>query len=618
MPTTNRAESLKESNDLLEREIQRLETLKSRDKKLSKENEDYLYKLEQTHRRELFEKDKREREELQKRIHEAELKNAEEEGAVREQLLIQAEEKAKEIRENSAKIVTDAVVSGVDYVTNRLNDSIELYLNNVQALGAHLVGTGSSLSSLTDNLNNALTGTGLVSQQRVFENLTSYVKSGIVYNVEQRAFLRTIADDIGLAFDNWTASMNQLVRLQGSDSTANRLALEYSLQEFLNEHYKTSEYLVQEFSNVSNSLLTAQSTMTASNAMAFEGTVQGWLGQMYSAGMSSSTVNSLANAINQLGSGDLSNLGSGISNLVLMGAARAGLDYGSILNNGLNAQTTDKLLASITSYLQEMGANQSNVVRSQLGNLFGVNITDLIASNNMQSTSGTLNTDINNLLNDYSSFTPMSKQLSTLVDNMFFSWGTNIASNPLWYGSYMVENMLSSVLGSALSGFSIEAGLPFLKGEVNLGKVAQALPLVTLLPTLLQTIGWDLIPSIKSNTSGLAGIYASLGESNVGTTVRLSDAGVSGSMYLGSLSSSNLLNNSMSSLNDLVGQTVTIEDEGPTLEENVMTITETTLAILDLLTEKLDLISDDVNTLALSSNSSSYNTGWSNITNFPA
>ncbi len=128
---------------------------------------------------------------------------------------------------------------------------------------------------------------------------------------------------------------------------------------------------------------------------------------MYSSGMNAGTVKSLASAINALGSGDISNLGSGISNLVLMGAARAGLDYGALLNNGLDANTTDKLLASITSYLQEMGANQSNVVRSQLGNLFGVNITDLISAANMHNVSSGVSTDINStLLSDFAGFTP--------------------------------------------------------------------------------------------------------------------------------------------------------------------------------------------------------------------
>lgn len=206
--------------------------------------------------------------------------------------------------------------------------------------------------------------------------------------------------------------MNQLVRIQGQDSTANRLALEYSLQEFLNENYKTSEYIKQEFSSISESLLTAQSTMTATNAMQFESIVQARLGSMYSAGMNNSTINSLASALNALGSGDISNLGSGISNLVLMGAARAGLDYGALLNNGLDANTTDKLLVSIASYMQEMGANQSNVVRSQLGNLFGVSITDLMAANNLKSTGGSVSTDISGLLKDVQGFTPYSTQLN--------------------------------------------------------------------------------------------------------------------------------------------------------------------------------------------------------------
>lgn len=139
---------------------------------------------------------------------------------------------------------------------------------------------------------------------------------------------------------------------------------------------------------------------------------------MFSAGMNANTVNSLASALNALGSGDISNLGSGISNLVLMGAARAGLDYGALLNNGLDAKTADILLANITSYLQEMGANQSNVVRSQLGNLFGVNITDIISAQNMRSTTGSVSSDIGTLLGDYNNFITFGTGLQNTMENM--------------------------------------------------------------------------------------------------------------------------------------------------------------------------------------------------------
>ena len=408
--------------------------------------------------------------------------------------------------------------------------------------------------------------------------------------------------------------MNQLVRIQGSDSTANRLALEYSLQGFLNENYKTSEYIVKSFSSVSESLLTSQSTMSAQNAMAFEGVVQSWLGSMYSSGMNAGTVNSLASAINALGSGDISNLGSGISNLVLMGAARAGLDYGALLNNGLDANTTDKLLASITSYLQEMGANQSNVVRSQLGNLFGVNITDLISAANMRNTSSGVSTDINStLLSDFAGFTPWSKRFDNMLNNFMFSWGTNIASSQWAYGSYQVEKILSGVLGQALDGINIK--FPLLNGEINLGKVASALPLLTLLPTLVQTVGGDLIPALASGNNNLAGIFNMLGQATQGGKIKISDIGTSGSIYVGSGQSSNLLDSAMSSLNGLTSSVTTVEaDQGPTLEENVTTITDTVTAIFDLLTEKLESIDDNVFALSSTNNlASAAVTGWSAV-----
>ena len=595
-------------DDPIKRKIQELESLKNTEKKLSKENEDLLQDLKWLHARELLKKSHDEELDFQKKLHDEKLKQLKEEGTVNEQIQAQLQENANKLKENLRAMAIKAIAD----VTQQLDSSINNYIDKVQSMRAHLIGSGRTFEGLTDNLNNALTGTGLVSQQRVFNNLSEYLKSGIIYNVEQRAFLRTIADDINLVFDSWTDSMNQLVRIQGSDSTANRLALEYSLQGFLNENYKTSEYIVKSFSSVSESLLTAQSTMSANNAMAFEGVVQSWLGSMYSSGMNAGTVNSLASAINALGSGDISNLGSGISNLVLMGAARAGLDYGALLNNGLDANTTDKLLASITSYLQEMGANQSNVVRSQLGNLFGVNITDLISAANMHNVSSGVSTDINStLLSDFAGFTPWSKRFDNMLNNFMFSWGTNTASSPLAYGSYKVEKILSGVLGQALNGISFDIGFR----KINLGQVASALPLLTLLPTLVQTVGGDLIPALASGNNNLAGIFSMLGQATQGGKIKISDIGTSGSIYVGSGQSSNLLDSAMSSLNNLTSSVTTVEaDQGPTLEENVTTITDTITAIFDLLTEKLESIDDNVFALSATNNlASAAVTGWSAV-----
>ena len=424
-----------------------------------------------------------------------------------------------------------------------------------------------------------------------------------------------------MVFNAQDGSLTQLIRLQNRDLSSNRMAIEYSLQKFLNQNYQTSEYIKAAFDSVSDSLLTAQSTMNARQAVDFEGTVQTWLGSMYSAGMNASTVNSLASALNALGSGDISNLGSGISNLVLMGAARAGLDYGALLNNGLDANTTDKLLASITSYMQEMGSNQSNVVRSQLGNLFGVNITDIIAANNMRSTQGSVSSDIGSLLGDYGNFITFGTGLQNRIANMMWSFGTNVATNQSTLMAYEISKIISSSgLGQIIqdlgenmigSGAKVSGFLTSLAGI--------ALSNAQLIPVIASMFGpggsiSDIVSS--SQLSGAAAIFNALGKGSMsGGNIRISDAGVSGSMYVSATGLSDLLSGSQSSLNELTSSVTTVEaDQGPTLEENVTTITDTVTAIFDLLTEKLESIDDNVFALSATNNlASAAVTGWSAV-----
>jgi len=503
-------------------------------------------------------------------------------------------------------------------LTSKIDASLNKYLEAQTSLNAHLSGSQTSLTSVLDRFQNTLSTSNIVRQERVFDNLGNLVKSGITYNVEQRAFLQTLAQDIDMVFNAQDGSLTQLIRLQNRDLSSNRMAIEYSLQRFLNQNYQTSEYIKAAFDSVSDSLLTAQSTMSARQAVDFEGTVQTWLGSMYSAGMNASTVNSLASALNALGSGDISNLGSGISNLVLMGAARAGLDYGALLNNGLNANTTDKLLASITSYMQEMGANQSNVVRSQLGNLFGVNITDIIAANNMRSTQGNVSSDIGALLRDYDGFMSFGTGLQNRMANLMWSFGTNIANNQTQLMAYELTNLISkSGIGDILYGVGDTLSNGGLLGKAAgtamqlLGIAATNAPLIPIITSLFGEGGTinDIINS--SSMSGAAAMFNALSSGSMrGGDIRISDAGVSGSMYVSTGGLKDILSGSQSSLNELTSSVTTIEaDEGPTLEENVVTITDTVTAILDLLTERLESIDTSVSNLSGNSTSS----GWSGV-----
>ena len=522
--------------------------------------------------------------------------------------------------EKKLGFITKLLSSGASALTSQIDASLTKYINAQQSLAAHLSGSNTSLSGVLNSLQSTLSATNVVRQERVFDNLGNLVKSGITYNVEQRAFLQTLAQDIDMVFNAQDGSLTQLIRLQNKDLSSNRMAIEYSLQKFLNQNYQTSEY-IKHFADISGSLLTAQSTMNAKQAVDFEGTIQTWLGSMYSAGMNSNTVSSLASALNALGSGDISNLGSGISNLVLMGAARAGLDYGALLNNGLDANTTDKLLASITSYMQEMGANQSNVVRSQLGNLFGVNITDIIAANNMRSTKGSVSSDIGTLLGDYGNFITFGTGLQNRLANMMWSFGTNVATNQSTLMAYEISKIISSSgLGQIIqdlgenmigSGAKISGFLTSVAGI--------ALSNAQLIPVIASMFGpngsiSDIISS--SQLSGAAAIFDALGKGSMrGGDIRISDAGVSGSMYISNGGLKDILSGSQSSLNELTSSVTTVEaDQGPTLEENVTTITDTVTAIFDLLTEKLESIDDNVFALSATNNlASAAVTGWSAV-----
>ena len=461
-----------------------------------------------------------------------------------------------------------------------------------------------------NKLQSTLSSTSLVKQQDVFNNLANLVRSGISYNVEQRAFLQTLAKDIDMVFDSWTSSMNQLVRLQNADSTANRLAIEYSLQQFLNENYRTSEYIVTSFANVSNTLLAAQSTMSATNAMTFEAAVQAQLGQMYSAGFNESTVNSIAKAINDLGSGQIPT-GGGISNLVLMAAARAGLDYGQLLNEGLNARSANTILSSLTAYMSEMGENQSNVVKSQLGNLFGVTITDIMASQNLRETNGSISTDISGLLGDYGGFMTTGNRLQNVVANLLYGFGTNMASNEAQLMTYEVTKMISrSGLGDLLYNTGEALNIPIASQALQLaGIAANNAVLLPILSSVVGSIG-DITSSL-GYTGNVMALYNALGEGMQGTSVRISSAGTSGSMYVGNGSASDILSGSTSSLTDVASSVTSIESDKATVEDNVETISNNLISILDILDTYMENMNNSLSEIALAIGP--LESGWRNI-----
>jgi hypothetical protein len=99
--------------------------------------------------------------------------------------------------------------------------------------------------------------------------------------------------------------------------------------------YETSEYMREVADSIRGSLEEAMALYTTDSAISFEYQVNKWLGSLYSVGMSNAGVSAIGTAIGQIAAGDISGLGQGAANLVVMGANRAGLSIGDLLTKGL-------------------------------------------------------------------------------------------------------------------------------------------------------------------------------------------------------------------------------------------------------------------------------------------
>ena len=406
---------------------------------------------------------------------------------------------------NAKNSIKDGLVSGISNFKSQLEQVMSSFIQTQEAMSYNLSGTGRSLEEVTKGLNRALGTTGLVRQEEVYKNLTTLIENGIVYNAEQRAFLQTIADDMSMTFDANNGSLTRLINLQRKDLSSSRMAIEYSLKTFLNQNYETSQYIKNGFSEVSAALIEAQAWMGAQSGVQTEAVIQQWLGALSSTGASQNTIQSIATALGQLGSGNISRLSSSnMQNLLVMGAARRGKSYAEILTQGLTADLADSLMEGMISYMDEISRTQSNVVRSEYARIFGLNVSDLKAAAQLYSQGsvtarGRLNDNIGSLLSDMSGFTSIPTILENMLSNIIYGTGTGVASSPTNYGIYKLLDVVGSVGSGLVEGLTTVNSL-FGQGiQTNLATVLRNAPLLRVIPSLLNTLGGISLDRLSGN-----------------------------------------------------------------------------------------------------------------------
>lgn len=367
---------------------------------------------------------------------------------------------SKSIGASLAEATTKALSSSVSSLNKGISDYLGTYSNYMSGIETRLQGASSNFSSITNTISSAIGSSQYVRQSAVLQNLSKLVESGIAYNVEQRAFLATVSDRIASTFDSFDSSLMRIIRIQQADSTVARLGMESTLTKFLNGMFEDTSYLNSLSDTVSASLLSASSTMGRNTSVEFEYAVQKWLGSMSSLGVSDSTIQSIAQGIGYLGSGNISSLSNNtaLQNLLVMASSYAGLDYGSLLTGGVSPTSANSLLRGIVQLSQDIANTNNRVVLSQYAQIFGMDISDLMALSNLTSQNlvtisenmleyGQLYNETVSQISTIGSRMTIKDRIDTMFDNVMSSVGENIANSAAAYTTWIVADLVEQATG---------------------------------------------------------------------------------------------------------------------------------------------------------------------------
>ena len=344
---------------------------------------------------------------------------------------------------------------------NKIDDALEKITSYQSRIEARLQGSGESFKSIEKNVARTVGASAYVQQKELYQNIATLIDKGVAYNVEERAFLQTVADKIATTFDAFDSNLLRLIRLQQADITASRMGLEAHLTQVLNTMFQDTSYLGDVFDTVSGAILEANSLLSREASTSFEYSVQKWLGSLYSLGFSSDAVSAIAQGINYLATGNVSALtgNQALSSLFALSAGRGGLDYANALKNGLDGAGVNSLMSGMVQYLQEIATNtDSKIVLSAYANLFGMSVADLKAVSSI--TQGELNDLMKINMNYEKSLEEMNRQfkalpkrltqaemVKNLAENLMYTSASGIASNPALYATWLITSVIEDATG---------------------------------------------------------------------------------------------------------------------------------------------------------------------------
>ena len=464
----------------------------------------------------------------------------------------------------------DSINKGISFLRTGLDKSVDnamnVFTNYMGKVDARLYGTNLTFTKMQKDITNTLGSSRYVSQQKMIDNLYKLTESGIAFNLEYRAWLETVSDRMVTTFDSLDTTLTRLVRLQQADISSASLGSEALLTRFLNSNFKDTSYLNNLYDSVAGILVDSTSQQSATNSIGYQFAIQKWLGALSSVGMSDSAVQSIATALNWLGSGNVSQLNSNsqASTLLNLSAQKAGLSYSDMLLNGTNDDNINKLMKAMIIQLQDISKNTkgNQVVKSAWGDILNFSMSDIRAINNLTSSdiSSIYNTkadysssinELNNQTSYISKRTTIAEQIDNVINNTLFGVGAGIASSPSNYIGWKIGGIVGDI-GNRFGGLAgtIVSGLG---GLISLGSALG--PLIEAGKTLISSginqtgngamgngFGFQLYQSRGKGFTGVSGVSGGSSASSVITGTSYSGVASTAS-DIGGTASVNLTNN---------------------------------------------------------------------------
>lgn len=492
---------------------------------------------------------------------------------------------------------SDFISNSVSDLVNGITSGIETYASTYAQYSSKINARlqtfdkyqGEAFNDLSKLVRKNLAASPYIKQEEMLSSLNELVAQGISYNLEQRAFLQTVTDKVVTTFNALDGTLLAMVRLQQQDTTQARMGMEAQLTKYLNSTYEDSSYLNSLYDTVTGNLFEAESQLGRNASIELEYVVQKWLGSLYSVGVGSNFISTIAQGLGYLGSGnvDALNSNSSLQNLLVMAANRSGQDYSSILTQGLNADTANKLLQGITEYVQEISRSNNQVVRSQYAQLFGMTLSDMTAmlnlsskdlvsiSSNMLSYGDTIK-ELNSQLASVGSRMHLSEMINNVFDNFMTGIAGNIAGSANQYITWKVVDLVEQATG----GIAIP----------TISVMGNMVDLNTTITGLMKTgiVGMNIIGQIGNIIGGLSnggslslnnwsGNESTSRGSGFGAITSGYSSTTSTSAYIGSSSSSDIYSSSVTAAKDQAKEeNKGSEDE----EEDILDLTKVIITIL--------------------------------------